>query len=162
MEVGGVMGRIKVHDGKWRVPGQPGLLQSWARSHPNRYWDDGTRLDAQGRRDLGFGILALFGLWIVVAWTYIFIANYTWTTAAVVTGVVVALSLITVGIRRTTVGIFRFIWWVILMAVMTDVVVRVGVGFTDNMHGVLLPFLAGDLTFAVWLYSTVKITRLVF
>ena len=109
-----------------------------------------------------WGVVILFTLWIVIGMAYIAIVDHTWTTAAVVTGVVVALSLITVGIRRTTVGIFRFIWWVILMAVMTDVVVRVGGGFTDNMHGVLLPGLAAVLIFAVWLYSTVKITRLVF
>ena len=118
----------------------------------------GLRSDA----NLAKGAVILIGLWIVIGMAYIAIVDHTWMTAAVVTGVLVAFSLITLGIRRTTVGIFRFIWWVILMAVMTDVVVRVGGGFTDNMHGVLLPFLAVVIIFAVWLYSTVKITRLVF
>ena len=103
-----------------------------------------------------------FWLGIMGMIEYYLITHYAWTTAAVVMGVLVLFSLFTVGIRRTAGGIIRFIWWAILMAVMTDVVVRVGGSYTDNAHGVLLPFLAVVLMFAVWLYSTVKITRLVF
>ena len=156
------MGWYRVHNGRWKSPGRPTWTSGDARNQADSYYDSGWRLDDQGQRNAVTGIFVLFTLWIVIGMAYIAIVDHTWTTAAVVTGVVVALSLITVGIRRTTVGIFRFIWWVILMAVMTDVVVRVGGGFTDNMHGVLLPFLAIALIFAVWLYSTVKITRLVF
>ncbi len=155
------MGWYRVHNGRWKAPGAP-LSQYGVRGRTDSYYDSGWRLDTQGQKDVATGLVVLFTLWIVIGMAYIAIVDHTWTTAAVVTGVVVALSLITVGIRRTTVGIFRFIWWVILMAVMTDVVVRVGGGFTDNMHGVLLPGLAAVLIFAVWLYSTVKITRLVF
>jgi hypothetical protein len=139
--------------GGWKNKVNP-LTNRYERTYVN-----GWRIDAETAVK---GAGTLIGLWIVIAWAYIFIADYTWTTAAVVTGVLVALSLLTVGIRRTTGGIFRFIWWAILMAVMTDVEVRVGGSFTDNMHGVWLPFLAVVLMFAVWLYSTVKITRLVF
>ncbi len=152
----------RVHNGKWvnkyigPTPSNPYI------SHYRQEYDDGLVLTKESQRSVVKGGFIVLTLWIVIAWAYIFITHYAWTTAAVVTGVVVALSLITMGIRRTAVGIFRFIWWVILMAVMTDVVVRVGGSFTDNMHGVLLPFLAVVLIFAVWLYSTVKITRLVF
>ena len=155
------MGRIKVHDGKWRVPGQPGLLQSWARSHPNRYWDDGTRLDAQGRRDLGFGILALFGLWIVVAWAYIFIADYTWTTAAVVLGVLVLFSLFTVGIMRTGGIILRFALWAFLLVVMSAACSMLWSAECEQLTSGLQE--AAVLAMGVaWLYGAIKLFRLVF
>lgn len=155
------MGRIKVHDGKWRVPGQPGLLQSWARSHPNRYWDDGTRLDAQGRRDLGFGILALFGLWIVVAWAYIFIADYTWTTAAVVLGVLVLFSLFTVGIMRTGGIILRFALWAFLLVVMSAAFSMLWSAECEQLTSGLQE--AAVLAMGVaWLYGAIKLFRLVF
>ena len=156
------MGWYRVHNGRWKSPGRPTWTSGDARNQADSYYDSGWRLDDQGQRNAVTGLFVLFGLWIVVGMAYIFIADYTWTTAAVVLGILVLFSLFTVGIMRTGGIILRFIWWAILMAVMTDVEVRVGGSFTNNMHGVLLPGLAAVLIFAVWLYSTVKITRLVF
>ena len=157
------MGWYREHTGRWKVRGVPYVSSpNSGQGHDEVYYDNGWRLDTQGQKDVVTGLFVLFGLWIVVGMAYIFIADYTWTTAAVVLGVLVLFSLFTVGIMRTGGIILRFIWWAILMAVMTDVEVRVGGSFTNNMHGVLLPGLAAVLIFAVWLYSTVKITRLVF
>lgn len=115
----------------------------------------------QSDANLALGAVILFGLWLAIGAAYIFIADYTWTTVAVVAGVLVTLSLIVVGIRRTAVGFLRLIGWVILMAVMTGVESSVAMHITHNMHGALLLLVAIPV-FAVWLYSTVKITRLVF
>ena len=95
------MGWYRVHNGRWKSPGRPTWTSGDARNQVDSYYDSGWRLDDQGQRDVVFALFVLFGLWIVVGMAYIFIADYTWTTAAVVMGVLVLFSLFTLGIMRT-------------------------------------------------------------
>ncbi|MBN6740393.1 hypothetical protein JKG47_07580 [Acidithiobacillus sp. MC6.1] len=105
------------------------------------------------------GFIWLIGFWLVIAWAYIFIADYTWTTAAVVAGVLTLVSFFIVGIRRTAVGLFRLLLFAIMMVVMTEVVSHLVNYFTHNGP---MPWYITILTVVAWFYATVKIFRLAF
>ncbi|MEB8535147.1 hypothetical protein [Acidithiobacillus ferriphilus] len=118
----------------------------------------GVRSDA----NLAKGAVILIGLWIVIAWAYIFIADYTWTTAAVVLGVLVLFSLFTVGIMRTGGIILRFALWVFLLGV-------ISVAFSMLWSAAGAKFMSSDggnvaalAMMVAWLYGAVKLFRLVF
>ena len=118
------MGRIKVHDGRWTAPGYLSGISKWeAHARPDSYWDDGYRLDAEGRLALGYFCWTVIGLWIAGTVAYICLTDYTWTTVAVVAGVVtgvpVLYSLFTVGILRTGERVLRFALWAFLLVVMS-------------------------------------------
>ena len=156
------MGWYRVHNGRWKSPGRPTWTSGDARNQVDSYYDSGWRLDDQGQRDVVFALFVLFGLWIVVGMAYIFIADYTWTTAAVVMGVLVLFSLFTVGIMRTGGIILRFALWVFLLGV-------ISVAFSMLWSAAGAKFMSSDggnvaalaMTVA-WLYGAVKLFRLVF
>ncbi|MCR2831142.1 hypothetical protein NR402_12735 [Acidithiobacillus ferrooxidans] len=156
------MGWYRVHNGRWKSPGRPTWTSGDARNQVDSYYDSGWRLDDQGQRDVVFALFVLFGLWIVVGMAYIFIADYTWTTAAVVMGVLVLFSLFTVGIMRTGGIILRFALWAFLLVVMS-------VAFSMLWSAAGAKFMSSDggnvaalaMTVA-WLYGAVKLFRLVF
>jgi len=90
------------------------------------------------------------------------LAPLSWTTAAVVMGVLVLFSLFTVGIMRTGGIILRFALWAFLLVVMS-------VAFSMLWSAAGAKFMSSDggnvaalaMTVA-WLYGAVKLFRLVF
>ena len=107
------------------------------------------------------GLFVLFGLWIVVGMAYIFIADYTWTTAAVVLGVLVLFSLFTVGIMRTGGIILRFALWAFLLVVMSAAFSMLWSAECEQLTSGLQD--AAVLAMGVsWLYGAIKLFRLVF
>ena len=155
------MGWYRVHNGRWKSPGRPTWTSGDARNQVDSYYDSGWRLDDQGQRDVVFALFVLFGLWIVVGMAYIFIADYTWTTAAVVMGVLVLFSLFTVGIMRTGGIILRFALWAFLLVVMSAAFSMLWSAECEQLTSGLQE--AAVLAMAVaWLYGAIKLFRLVF
>ena len=155
------MGWYRVHNGRWKSPGRPTWTSGDARNQVDSYYDSGWRLDDQGQRDVVFALFVLFGLWIVVGMAYIFIADYTWTTAAVVMGVLVLFSLFTVGIMRTGGIILRFALWAFLLVVMSAACSMLWSAECEQLTSGLQE--AAVLAMGVaWLYGAIKLFRLVF
>ena len=155
------MGWYRVHNGRWKSPGRPTWTSGDARNQVDSYYDSGWRLDDQGQRDVVFALFVLFGLWIVVGMAYIFIADYTWTTAAVVMGVLVLFSLFTVGIMRTGGIILRFALWAFLLVVMSAAFSMLWSAECEQLTSGLQE--AAVLAMGVaWLYGAIKLFRLVF
>ena len=155
------MGWYRVHNGRWKSPGRPTWTSGDARNQADSYYDSGWRLDDQGQRNAVTGLFVLFGLWIVVGMAYIFIADYTWTTAAVVLGILVLFSLFTVGIMRTGGIILRFALWAFLLVVMSAAFSMLWSAECEQLTSGLQD--AAVLAMGVsWLYGAIKLFRLVF
>lgn len=155
------MGWYRVHSGRWKSPGRPTWTSGDASNQADSYYDSGWRLDTQGQKDVVTGLFVLFGLWIVVGMAYIFIADYTWTTAAVVLGVLVLFSLFTVGIMRTGGIILRFALWAFLLVVMSAAFSMLWSAECEQLTSGLQE--AAVLAMGVaWLYGAIKLFRLVF
>ena len=156
------MGWYREHTGRWKVRGGPYVSSpNSGQGHDEVYYDNGWRLDTQGQKDVVTGLFVLFGLWIVVGMAYIFIADYTWTTAAVVLGVLVLFSLFTVGIMRTGGIILRFALWAFLLVVMSAAFSMLWSAECEQLTSGLQD--AAVLAMGVsWLYGAIKLFRLVF
>ena len=152
----------RVRHGRWvdkyvgPTPGNPYM------SHYRQEYDNGLVLTKESQVAVARGAVILLGLWIIIAWAYIFIADYTWTTAAVVLGVLVLFSLFTVGIMRTGGIILRFALWVFLLGV-------ISVAFSMLWSAAGAKFMSSDggnvaalAMMVAWLYGAVKLFRLVF
>ncbi|MBU2851656.1 MULTISPECIES: hypothetical protein [Acidithiobacillus] len=151
----------RVRHGRWvdkyvgPTPGNPYM------SHYRQEYDNGLVLTKESQVAVARGAVILLGLWIIIAWAYIFIADYTWTTAAVVLGVLVLFSLFTVGIMRTGGIILRFALWAFLLVVMSAAFSMLWSAECEQLTSGLQQ--AAVLAMGVaWLYGAIKLFRLVF